>query len=446
MSKPNAHITKDTVYTALSQIPAHVFGIIAGVFIARVLGPEGRGEYALYFTIMTLICTVFGASVQTSIIYFISTRKMEIAKVNTLSIYTIILTSLFSLCFVYILGNPTIRSYIAPHLPWDVKYAKLLFTGIVLTQVNVAFTAFFQGLQKFREVNKILILNGFMSLLGFGYLYIISIRGTFIDLPSILLMYNLILLMNTTYWIFYFIKEKTYQLKFKITLTEFKHFYFFTGVNHLSEVGKFFNHKAIIWITAFYLTTSELGIFSIGLGVTSLLMLFSSPIAQVLETYLNRSNNSVRKIIFARFSRIQFTFFLMICFLSVLTFPTLIPLVYGKEFTANFWVILILISGVLFGAQSNLLTSYFISSNQLKINLIATSASVITLITVGFLLIPQYGILGAAITQTSSFIIHFMTLQIILKHKEDFPYKLHLMLPSDITFIKNRFGINSKKE
>lgn len=438
-------ITKSTFYTLLTQIPSHLFGIIAGIFIARTLGTTGRGYYAIFLATMTLYCTVFGGSITTSIIYFISSKKMEINKVNALSVLTLTATMLLTFLALTLSFVPSIQKWIIPDFPWNLDFAILMFSIIFLTQLNASFTAYFQGHQNFRLVNQILLLNSIYSLAGFAYLYWLGTMDPYIGVGAVLIMYRFILLLNTIHWLYHFFKAKGFHFNFNLTFAELKAFFQFTGYNHISEVGKFFNAKAILWIAAFFMSSSELGIFSIGLGVTSLLMLFSVPVSQILETYINGAKPLIRKQTFSRFARIQFTLLAIVVAIGSILIPYLIPLAYGAAFSTDSWVIMILLIGLLFGCQSNLLTSYFIASNRLKVNFWATYIGLSFLIIFGFVLVPKYGLLGAALTQTISFIAQFIFQIFVLRFKEDIPYSIHWMISSDIVFIKNQLKLIQRK-
>ena len=63
-------LSKSIQYTIFTQIPTQIFGIIAGIFITRLLGPEGRGVYAIFYadvalfsTLLSLHCPKFCRSV-----------------------------------------------------------------------------------------------------------------------------------------------------------------------------------------------------------------------------------------------------------------------------------------------------------------------------------------------------------------------------------------------
>ena len=258
-------------------------------------------------------------------------------------------------------------------------------------------------------------------------------------------MYRFILILNTIHWLYNFLRKETIQFDFRISIQEIKQFFLFTSYNHVAEIGKFFNQKAILWIAAFSMTAGYLGVFSISLGVATLLMLFSVPVAQVLETFINNATPQHRNLLFSRFSRIQFTLLSIACLISSLVLPVIIPLAYGQEFATDFWVIFILLIGVLVGCQSNLLSSYFISINQLPVNVRSTYISVGSVILFGFILIPKMGIMGAAIAQSLAYVVQFGVQLYTLKVKLKLPNQLHLMNPSDVDFLKNQINLPFRK-
>ncbi|HIP31151.1 MAG TPA: hypothetical protein EYG86_00170, partial [Crocinitomicaceae bacterium] len=64
--------SKSAVYTFLTQIPTQLFGIISGIFITRMLGPEGKGIYAIFYADISLFITILGFSINTAIIHYLA--------------------------------------------------------------------------------------------------------------------------------------------------------------------------------------------------------------------------------------------------------------------------------------------------------------------------------------------------------------------------------------
>ena len=96
-------LSKSIIQTILTQIPTQLFGIIAGIFITRILTTENRGVYAILMANVNLFITLFGFSMTTVIIYFLASKKLEIKQVLGLNIIAFIAMLLISLIVISIL-------------------------------------------------------------------------------------------------------------------------------------------------------------------------------------------------------------------------------------------------------------------------------------------------------------------------------------------------------
>ena len=121
-------ISKSAIYTILTQIPAQIFGVIAGVFITRILGPEGRGVYALFFADISLLSTILGFSVGTAITFYIANKKIAREKTIGISLLFSLVTILLSFIVLLIWLNLPIAQVFIPEEHINVSFI-LIFCG-----------------------------------------------------------------------------------------------------------------------------------------------------------------------------------------------------------------------------------------------------------------------------------------------------------------------------
>ena len=149
--------SRSAIYTILTQIPAQIFGIISGLFITRVLGPSGRGVYAIFHADVSLFNTVFGFSITVAIIYFISSKKMTEAKIMGLSVITSIISMLLSLVTLFVWLNIPASDIFLPKENTTLGIILCFILFLLITQINTIYSGFFQGIKNFRAVNSILL-------------------------------------------------------------------------------------------------------------------------------------------------------------------------------------------------------------------------------------------------------------------------------------------------
>ena len=113
--------------------------------------------------------------------------------------------------------------------------------------------------------------------------------------------------------------------------------------------------------------------------------------------YLSEDNDQQRKKYFTTYSRINFTsIILIVCVLAFLG-NWLLVFLYGEEFTNSAEPFKILLLGMVFSAMSQLFSIMLFSKGKNNITLIANSVGLIATVFLDVLLIPKYGIIGAAV-------------------------------------------------
>lgn len=445
------NISRSTFLTILSQVPSHLFGILAGVFITRILGVEGKGVYTLFYTNVSLLTTVFGLSVSNSIVFFTANKKINKAVLSAIILvillFTLVASTLFTLGWI----NSNYVDLFLSEYKISLSVIALFISTILISQVNLVFTSYFQGKRNFKIANRVLILNSVYSFLGFGIAYMLKeLQFIQIDFIDVVLIYLLILLINTFHWWFYYRKSNHFSFDFRHKWKEnFKLFINFTGLNHFSNIILFVNSKLAIWIIAYYLDEKKLGIYSLAIGLGQLVFYLSEPLKLVLESFLNdhKRQDADRIKLFARFSRIQFSVIIVICILGLLLAPYLIPLVYGIEFTPSISIFNIFIVSVLFSCQAGLVNSFFISNNMVKYNLIASIIGLIINVIATPLLIQWDGISGAAHAQNITYAIVYLILLLFLNYRtQKFDWNIFLITKTDVQFIWNQLIVRKGRD
>lgn len=438
--KASKNITKTTLLTILAQLPAHVFGIVAGIFITRILGPEDKGLFTIFNTNINLFITLFGFTVSNSIIYFVSSKKIAEESIKSIAMFIITLTLLFTLITLAVWLNTKFSYLFMPDYSINIILILLFLSTILITQINLIFTAYFQGIKHFKIVNQILMLNGFYSLIVFAIAYLLNRFEVYsVDLIDVILLSILVLLMNTAHWLYYYVRLNKNLFRFNLHFgKDLKIFLKFTGLNHFANILIFLNQRMIIWFIAFYLDNWHLGIFSVGIGLAQLLYFFSSPISLILESFLSAQNQEKQNETFAIFSRLMFTIVLLICIVVLLVSSYVIPWLYGKEFYDSAVILNVVIFGILLSSHSSLLSSLFLAKDKLKYNVISSVFGVLTTLITAPIFIQKYQLMGAAYAQLATYTIIF-TVQYYFVNKHLFGNtNIFFLTRKDIRFLKKQ--------
>ena len=139
MSKGVFH---NSLLTVVRQVLSIVFGFLAMVVIARVLGKSGQGQYTLAVLLPTLLFTLLNSGLSISTVYFLGQKKYTDKEIYSTNLFTSFLLSLVSIAtgFVIIFF---FKDYFFENLSSKLLLYTLLIIPLIFTQKNLQ--TIFQG-------------------------------------------------------------------------------------------------------------------------------------------------------------------------------------------------------------------------------------------------------------------------------------------------------------
>ena len=179
----------------------------------------------------------------------------------------------------------------------------------------------------------------------------------------------------------------------------------FGSFAQFSNIIQLLNYRLNYYLINFYFNKAMLGVFSLGVQLSEGLWLISKSMATVQFARISNSTD-------AEYSRQLTIRFLKISFLATLL--TLIPLVllpvnfyrfvFGHEFGNVRYVIMFMAVGIIAVAVNSMLSHFFSGTGRPYINTIGSAIGLVFTLGLGLILIPRYGIYGAALTASVSYL------------------------------------------
>ena len=169
---------------------------------------------------------------------------------------------------------------------------------------------------------------------------------------------------------------------------------------HVSTLLAIANRRLDYIMIAYFLPPSQLGLYVVAIAVQGLPMLASATMdLLVFPKVAAQDTEAGRQAVLARYTRA--TFLLVVPAIAVLfaIAPWFIRIVFGAAFVEASDTVRILLLAVLPLSLKTLLTSYFRAANRMGVVSRAETAAIVTSAAAIVVLVPLYGIVGAAITQ-----------------------------------------------
>ncbi len=433
-------LNKNIYTTFLTQFPILIFNFAASVYVTRVLGVEGKGVFSIFAANIQLLALILGVSLNAGIIYFISSKKLKVQKILGLSVYILAFSTVIGLIIVFVSSG--LDNILLAENYESLFFKLYLHFSFVLTIVNTIFIGVFQAYKMYGVINRITIINSFINGLVFILMYYGYMMKVFeSEIQNVFLYTLIILLVNFTMWFFVYVKKIKLFPSLKLSYkNDISPFFEYIGIGHLSNIINFFNYRLDIWFISYFNNMEQLGLYSLAVSLSQMLLMITNPISVVLFPYLSEISDRYRKLkLMSFFSRLNVVALLTTSIIAYFIGGWFIPILYGADFVKSVGVFHLMVIAVFFMGITKILTAYIASENLVKYNLYGTIIGFFVTFFLNIVLIPLYGIYGAAITS----ILTYLSIMLYAVYKIYFINKgshinLFFIGLSDIKLIKER--------
>ena len=395
------NLARNTAATLGRQLGGGILQLITLAVIARVYGPEGNGAYTVALLLPTMLATFLNLGIPPANVYYLGAGRVSASTAwnAILRLYAgiVLIGSVLGAAGVLLYGDlwfPGVPSL----LLW---FALLIFPFSFLLSLLLSF---FQGLQEFKQFNLIHLLQPFLTLLGIMALVLLGVENIALLLGAYLAASALTAALAIR------------ALKPFLALQDSPHFprygasllgYGYKA--HLSNILAFVNYKADIFLVNFFLGPAGAGIYIIAVQMSERLWLLSQAVSTVLLPRLSQLSNEEgkRKVLTPLITRwvLWVTLFGSLL-LGGIAYP-FITLIFGDQYIGAVAPLLLLLPGIIMAAASRILANDIAARGRPELNMYTSWLVVIINISANLLLIPNYGIAGAALATSIAYTANF---------------------------------------
>ncbi|GLR17576.1 oligosaccharide flippase family protein [Portibacter lacus] len=430
-------LNRDALESLAIRIPVLIFSFLHSIFIIRLLGPEGNGLLTFILAGVSLSIVVLGFDAKRSTLYHMTKSEFDSAKVVGFSLKVHFL-SIFAvtvlILLLYLMKNGLTFIFI-PKENLSIFYVLFFIASFIFQHLTALFQTILQAQKDFRTINKFLFFTNLAQVVfyGIGYYYTSTknINLSFVNGFALVLSMQALTFLTA----FFYLKSK-YKGGISLSTKEVKKPYLaYTGLGYLNQIGHFLNKRLDIWFIELYVGLKSLGIYALASQLTNFLLLVAAPIEEVLKPYLITLDREEGNTIFVRYFKLIFYFISVLAALLFLISPYLINVLFGEEFSGATTPLRILCLGVVFVNIKRVFLNYNRAYNELDINIWAQWTGVLMTVILDVLLIPKYGLKGAAWASLMAYGISALILMTVflIRQKVNF-FSLWIPTSSDFRY------------
>ena len=392
---------RNTSSTVGRQLNAGLLGLATLVIIARVYGPVANGAYAVALLLPTMLSTFLNLGIGSANVYYLASGKYRPRAVLRTSVILAAWLSLLGLG----VGGLLIVWYgdsLFPGVPVTMLWLALLAFPIMLLQQSV--TSIFQGLQKFGLFNLSLMLQPLVTL---AIVIGLSVAG--VESFSWLITANLLgvasTLLITGVLLRRYLDEgepgQNYEMREAVT---------YGYKAHLGNILGFANYKADMFLVNFLINPAAAGVYVIAVSISERLWVLSGAVSTVALPRLAglSGDESIRRTLTPLLSRIVLFVTLAGALAIALIASPLVSLVFGSEFSASVLPLKLLLPGIVVASAARIMANDIAARGRPELNMYTSIVTLTTNIVGNLLLIPEFGLAGAAIATTVAYTINLL--------------------------------------
>jgi O-antigen/teichoic acid export membrane protein len=393
---------KDVIVTFLTQIVKIVLSIATAAIVAQWLGPEGKGTLALALLVPGMLGIFLSGGIGLANVYFAGSRRLDMAALTANSVGITLLVTILGFGVVITLAALGLLQALVPGIPgWIVLVAMLGFpTGLL----SGFLSSILQGLQRIVTVNLINLSQGVLTLALTLLLVIackLEILGAVLA-PVAAGALSLIILGILLYREGIALTPSWSYPVLRSTLS-------FGLQGQVGNVLQFFNYRLDIFILNYFLGAANVGIYTISVRLAELLWYLPDAVGFVILPTAAATKSEEMNTFTPRVFRITLGLTALGALILAFVGRPVINIVFSPAFSGAYLPLLVLLPGVIFLGGAKVLANEIAGRGYPKYNSINAGLALVLTIVLDLVLIPRYGVLGAASASSIAYTAIFFT-------------------------------------
>ncbi len=384
-------------------IASQAFIFLSSIFVIRQLGPELRGYYSFLGIIGFFLVPIFSFGFLSGMGYYISSKKYSPKDVTKSIIViallrsSIIIVTVLLLKYFHLLGETGNKL--------SVWYLLPVILTFPLNMMKESFHRILLADSQYAKANTLNIVYSVVSPL-LVFLFVVVFKMNFIGVVIAIVISNVINFILTIIFVNNLYEVTNLRKPYNKPFVKEVFSYGIKG--WIGDIAVTTNNRVDQLILSYFLTPASLGIYSICGTIGQMLWILPGSIRQILfNKNAEMEKDADRKILTAKYHAFFMITGLFITVMFVILSDFIVKFLYGEAFLSAVLPLQIYLVGTGVYIGTMVLTKYFAGAKQVIINSYIQLFSAIIGLVTAFLLIKDYGIVGAAISSSLSYIASY---------------------------------------
>jgi O-antigen/teichoic acid export membrane protein len=397
---PGRHGSRAVAHSILSKVM--ILGLQAGtgILTARTLQPAGRGELAAMILWPLFMASVTTLGVPSSLIYYLCHRPEERERLVANGFLMAAVLGVFAAVVAAIALPWWLHQYSAS----TIHASEWFLVTVPICSLTLAGRAILEASDDFSTSNAVQTLTPLATLIGLLTFwaahqltpYTAAFAYIAASIPTFWLMYKRVRRAGLTRWAF---DPATVKLMLSYGVRSY-------GIDLLGTLALQVDQVLVVSL----LSPSAMGSYVVVLSLSRMLNLFQNSVVMVLFPKAAGRSAEEAVALTGRSVRISGLITALSGIVVCLTGPTVLRLLYGKEYVGAVGALRILVIEVVLSGATFVLAQAFMALGRPGIVTVLQGIGLSLSIPMMLWLIPRYGIYGAAVSLLTSTIVRLLSI------------------------------------
>ena len=398
------------------------------IVLARSLGIEGRGSFAVCWTFFNILLMIGIFGVGEANIYHIASSRHTVSQVFGANVWIAVIGSLI-IC---------IGAYGIIHLPIDFfsKASKTAFlltiTGVGPFIFSVYMVSILRGMSCYKAMNAMNLLGPVLALVCMYLLcfhFEFGVKGAIIGR-----------IVGQVFVVVFAVIQLWPKLVFKELLFGYRQVFGILPYAFRACFGFFAQRMSIqvnILVIAFMLTRAEVGFYAIAITMVMRILTVPNSLRRILLTKLAQ-HNATDGVLICQSLQIMLPVVVLVSIALGLVCNPLIKYGFGKEFLPALTAIYLLLISIVFRTATELVTTYLLAINRPGISSSIRLSGVFVNFVFLLILVPPYGLIGGCVATIISYMLEsFVMVYVFMRISDTKSWRSLILQKSNVVYLWN---------
>lgn len=413
-------------YSVIAKVLGILVGLVYMILYSRYLGADLRGEAAVISNFATLASLGACLGIYQAYPYFRKTRGIEQKK-----LYMEYINNCLGLCLLYAMVCGLVVYLVPLSLSRKVSFLLIpLMVGTKLLNYVVLIET-----PKLRNTASIYLFLIDIAIVGLLMIFTKATTTT---------CFFFLIAKEIVYFCIAFHNLKISLLSIRPTMKGILPYVKYGSIPIITVILMEINYKIDVLMLDGRVPAAEIGIYSLGVQLAERVWLIPDALKDILLSRLTKGKGAEEV---AKITRISLAAMMICIVLAVVFGQVLIDLIFGKEYSDAYGIMLVILVSVISMVFYKMVYSFNVANGHRVVNALILGLAAMANVGINALLIPRMGIMGAAVASLISYSVCGLTFLLYFVHKTGVPVrKMLFVTKDDVSQMTGIFRRNSMTE